>query len=206
MFVMPAQLILPHTFYQAIVAHARADFPNEACGLLRGRDGCVSDILPARNVAPNPRQDYQADAQSLLQALRWEDEGDELVGIYHCHPTSPAYPSAVDAARAFYPDSVYLIISLQEPGAPQMNGYLLRPEVVLRGDAARSLQLDIPFEQVRPGLWAYHLPAGAPLLDRFPDAPSDDVAFYLVFEDNSGHKQPQVRLISVLPAPLTIQL
>jgi proteasome lid subunit RPN8/RPN11 len=203
---MTSRLVLPLTIYQAMLAHARSESPNEACGLLRGREGRVSGILAARNVAADPWRDYEVDAGSLLRALEWEDEGDELIAIYHSHPTAPAYPSAVDAARAFYPDSVYLIISLQEPGAPQMNGYLLRPEAVLRGDAARSLQLDIPFEQVRPGLWAYHLPAGAPLLDRFPDAPSDDVAFYLVFEDNSGHKQPQVRLISVLPAPLTIQL
>lgn len=203
---MSAQLILSHSFYQAITAHARSDYPEEACGLLRGRDGCVSDILPARNVASNPHQDYQVDAQSLLQALRWEDEGDELVAIYHSHPTTPAYPSAVDAANAFYPDSVYLILSLQHPHAPELRGFYLRPEAVFQGEAAESFLRDIPFELVRSGLWSFHLAADAVWSSPEPRPLAAGIAFYLVFDENSGRQPPPVRLISVKPVALAIQL
>ncbi len=204
--VMPARLILPHSFYQAITAHARAGYPDEVCGLLRGRRGRVSDILPARNTAPNPQRDYQVDADSLLQALRWEDEGDELVAIYHSHPTSPAYPSAVDAANAFYPDSVYLILSLQRLDAPALRGFQLRPEAVFRDEAAEAFLRDIPFEPARPGLWGFYLAPDAAWPARAPRPLAAGIAFYLVFDENSGRQPPPVRLISVLPVALTIQL
>ncbi len=202
----PSRLILPHTLHRAIVAHARAEYPNEACGLLRGRNDRVLDILPARNVAADPRRDYQVDAQNLLRALRWEDRGDELIAIYHSHPSSPAYPSAVDAANAFYPDSVYLILSLQRPDAPELRGFYLRPEALFQGETAAVFLRDIPFEQVRPGLWAFHLASDAALPALEPRPLSAGIAFYLLFDENSGRQPPPVRLISVLPVALTIQL
>jgi len=203
---MPDQLILSHSFYQAIVAHARAGYPAEACGLLRGRNGRVSGILPARNTAPNPQRNYQVDAQSLLQALRWEDEGDELVAVYHSHPSGPAYPSAVDAANAFYPESVYLILSLQYPAAPQLEGFYLRPEAMLHGKTARLLLREMSFSQVRPGLWGCHLAAGA-ALPGFSRRPAPrEVAFYLILDENPGRHPSPVRLISVQSVTVIIQL
>ena len=203
---MTPHLILPQFIYRAMLAHARAEYPREACGLLRGRAGRVTDFLPARNVARNPQMDYEVDAASLLRALAWEDEGDELIAIYHSHPTSPARPSAVDAGRAFYPDSVYLIISLQNPDAPQLHGYLLRPEAVFRDDAARRLQQDVSFQQVRPGLWAHLFSGDAPLADNLRPGASDPIAFYLIFEKPAPHRPPPVRLISVQPASISIQI
>ena len=192
--------------YRALVAHARADYPREACGLLRGRHGVVTDFFPARNVAPEPRQNYQIDPLDLLNALEWEDAGDDLAAIYHSHPSSPPYPSAVDAANAFYPDSVYLILSLQNPDAPELRGFYLRPEAVLHGRSAAMLLREKPFLQVRPGLQGCHLSADVmlPGLSRRP-APQE-VAFYLIFDENSGRQPPSVRLISVQSVTVIIQI
>ncbi len=203
---MAPHLILPQFIYRAMIAHARAEYPREACGLLRGRARRVVGMLAARNVAPDPQRDYEVDAESLLRALTWENEGDELVAIYHSHPVSPAYPSAVDAGRAFYPNSVYLIISLQNPNAPRLKGYLLRPEAIFRDDAARRLQQDISFQQVRPELWAHLFSGDAPLADDLRLGASAPIAFYLIFEKPASHRPPPVRLISVQPASISIQI
>jgi len=199
-------ITIPSDIYKTLAAHARADYPAEACGLLRGRNGRVSGILPARNTASNPQRDYQVDAHSLLQALRWEDQGDELVAIYHSHPASPAYPSAVDAANAFYPDSVYLILSLQQLHAPELRGFYLRSEAVFRGGAAEAILRDVPFEQVRPGVWAFYLAPDAAWSGPEPRPLAAGIAYYLIFDENSGRQPPPVRLVSVKPVAITIQL
>ncbi len=204
---MPTRLILPQSIYLAMLAHARAEYPNEACGLLRGRSGRVTGFLAARNVAATPQTDYEVDAESLLRALSWEDEGDELIAIYHSHPHSPPDPSAVDAARAFYPDSVYLILSLQNPQEPQLKGHFLRPEAVFEGQAAARLLQTLSFRPVRPGLSGFYLPPNAPLAPDIQDAaPADGVAIFLVSETPPEHPPAVVRLISVQPVLISIQV
>ena len=203
---MPRTLLLPQTIYLAMLTHARSDYPNEACGLLRGRGNRASGFLAARNVALTPRTDFEVDPESLLRALEWEEEGDELIAIFHSHPASPPYPSAVDVGRAFYFDSFYLILSLQNREKPQLQGYSLRPEAVFEGDIARKMQKELPFKQVRPGLWGYYVPPDAPPSSGFRDMLPDGVAFYLIFEDNAGQRSPVIRLISVQSAPITIRL
>jgi proteasome lid subunit RPN8/RPN11 len=203
---MSDQLVLPHALYQSMLAHARTDAPREVCGLLRGRNGRARDLLPARNAAVDPRHDYLVDAQSLLRALDWEEDGDELIAIYHSHPASPPYPSVVDAANAFYPDSVYLILSLLKADEPELRGFYLRPEAVFQGRKAETLLREMSFRQVRTGLWGFHLLPDVLLPGVEPRAVAADVAFYLVFDENSGRQPPPVRLISVQPVAIIIQL
>ncbi len=199
---MNAKLLLPHAMYQAMLVHARAQYPNEACGLVRGRHGRVTGFLPAKNVASTPRTDFEVDAESLLRALNWEDEGSELIAIFHSHPTSPAYPSMVDAARAFYPDSVYLILSLLQPDDPQLKGYYLRPEAVFQGNQAQVLRREIPFRQVRPDVWGYHLDPTMDIESLPPLTTAKGADFYLVYDQPSG----PIRLIHIQPVDILLQL
>lgn len=190
---MPSSLILPQSLYQALVAHAQEQWPQEACGLLRGRAGRATAFLPAANVAAQPRTDYQVDPQALLQALDWEDQGDELIAIFHSHPTSPAIPSPVDVARALYPDSVYLILSLQDRSHPHLQGYFLRPEAILIDPTAQALRQALPFRQVRAGLWAY--PLDVRESRPFP-------SHYFTYQDPSG----PVRLMHIQPVEILLSI
>ena len=196
---MSERLFLPATIYDRLVVHARDQYPNEACGLLRGRAHRVVEFLPARNVSPTPRTDYEVDPESLIRALSWEDEGDELIAIFHSHPVSPAYPSLIDVARALYFDSVYLILSLQRPNKPELRGYLLHPLAIFQDKAAETVRSQFPFLVVRPGLWALKLPArhGIPWL---PQPPAPPAASVLVYDQPHG----PVRLIQIQPVEVSI--
>ncbi|MHB1006252.1 MAG: M67 family metallopeptidase [Chloroflexota bacterium] len=112
--------------YDEIVTYASQGAPEEVCGILAGRDGVVSRVYPGRNVAPNPRVRYEMDPRQQFEAMREiETEGQHMVGIYHSHPHSPAYPSHLDKELAFYPDSLYVIVSLAEEDAPVMRAFCL---------------------------------------------------------------------------------
>jgi len=118
-------LILNGAQLAQILAHARADAPNEACGLLAGTDGRGTHVLPAANVARDPRVEYLMEPHDQLhhfQAI--EDQGVELLGIYHSHPVTPAYPSPTDLSMAYYPEAVYVIVSLTQ-SAPVLRAFRL---------------------------------------------------------------------------------
>jgi proteasome lid subunit RPN8/RPN11 len=110
-------IVLRQADLDAILGHARAAAPEEACGILGGRDEgearTVEALHPCRNVAPEPRWEYRADPRDQLRAfLAVEEAGLEVVGFYHSHPQGPAQPSPVDAARASYPGASYVLVWL----------------------------------------------------------------------------------------------
>lgn len=95
---------------QAILTHARADYPREACGLLMGQDGSIAEARPATNVHPSPETHFEIDPAALVAAHRAAREGGpQVMGYYHSHPTGPATPSAIDRALAAHDGSVWAI-------------------------------------------------------------------------------------------------
>jgi proteasome lid subunit RPN8/RPN11 len=78
-----------------------------------------------KNVSPTPVTRYVADPPELLKTVREIEEanGWDILAIYHTHPATEPYPSATDIAEAYYPDSIYIIISLQNPAQAKMRGY-----------------------------------------------------------------------------------
>lgn len=93
-----------------IVAQAASHAPNEACGLLVGRDGEPPHVVPLTNIDPQPQRGYQADPEQLAVALSAAlAKGNRLQAIYHSHPDGPAIPSGRDIADWGYPESVMLI-------------------------------------------------------------------------------------------------
>jgi len=102
----------------ALVAESRREPDIECCGLLAGRDGVISVVLPARNALASASA-YEIDPAELFSLFRrMRDERLDHLGIYHSHPHSGNAPSASDLDRAFYPDAAYFILSPQ-PHAPQ---------------------------------------------------------------------------------------
>lgn len=97
---------------QEIIAHARAEAPLEAGGLLAGSGSTVVRVYPMENTDRsessfllNPEEQYRV-------FVEIEELGFDLTGIYHSHPRSDAYPSARDVEMAYYPEAVYVIVSL----------------------------------------------------------------------------------------------
>ena len=98
----------------AMIEHARSTLPAECCGLLSGANGVITDRHPLRNDADRPETRYFATPEELFAAMRRIRDADQkLLGIYHSHPRTPAYPSSADVEMAFYPEAVYFIISLE---------------------------------------------------------------------------------------------
>jgi proteasome lid subunit RPN8/RPN11 len=123
----PAAADLPAAIREAIVAHARAEYPNEMCGLIIG-DVAAADggqalrFEPTRNKAASAYR-YEIDPQDLLRLTIATDDADEVFwGIVHSHTHTPAVPSPTDIGLAFYPDALYILASLSDDEADRTTG------------------------------------------------------------------------------------
>ncbi|MFQ5408170.1 MAG: M67 family metallopeptidase, partial [Anaerolineales bacterium] len=120
-----ARLILTRAQCDRMVAHVHAGLPNEACGLLGGVGEVVRGVYPIENVAASPVR-YTMDPVAQVRAMvAIENEGWQLLGIFHSHPTGPPHPSPTDIAQAYYPDSVYVICAPDGRGEWRVKGFNL---------------------------------------------------------------------------------
>ena len=103
---------IPQRLVDAMVAHARADAPNECCGLLIGVDTLVREAVAAGNIRQSPSR-YEIDPADHFAAVRHaRATGQEIVGAYHSHPRGPSMPSPTDAAELNDPTMTHVIVSL----------------------------------------------------------------------------------------------
>jgi proteasome lid subunit RPN8/RPN11 len=110
-FVRPDSLKLTPDQWEQMQLEVEQLSPEEACGLLAGKDGQVQSVIPIPNVLHSPVL-YRMDPQKQLDAfLLIDNENMDLLGIYHSHPHGPNAPSPTDIAEAYYPEAVYLIWS-----------------------------------------------------------------------------------------------
>ncbi|NNM89224.1 MAG: M67 family metallopeptidase [Phycisphaerae bacterium] len=129
-------LTLPVEVHTQILAHARAKYPHECCGLLVGTSARLNDKLlevkqsiAATNhaAAADQRSAYAIDSRFWLQQDRLAAAtGLKVLGIYHSHPDHPAVPSATDL-RLAWPVYVYLIVSVGPAGTTALRGWILNP-------------------------------------------------------------------------------
>jgi proteasome lid subunit RPN8/RPN11 len=109
-----------------MVAHARDDVPNECCGMIGGCDGVASRVLRVKNAAASPLR-YEMDPKEMFEAYKALEAEGELLGIYHSHTKSAAYPSQTDVNQGQnWPDQVYVIVSLADADAPDVKAFWLR--------------------------------------------------------------------------------
>ena len=104
-------LELPRAMLDEIVAHARRDHPDEACGVVAGKDGRATRVIPMQNAERSPTF-YRFDSKEQLQVWRSMDDADEVpFVIYHSHTATEAHPSRTDIGLASEPDAHYLLVS-----------------------------------------------------------------------------------------------
>lgn len=110
-----------------IVAHALDDLPNECCGLIGGDEHEMRSVHRARNAA-NTWLRYEVHPSDQIRIMdQIEADGEEMVGIYHSHTKSEAYPSLTDInLAAAWPDPLYLICSVADRDAPVVRAFEIR--------------------------------------------------------------------------------
>src|SRR5262245_40856768 len=127
---MPMAFVLqiPSALFDAVLAQARAEAPNECVGLLAGHpDGRVVERYPLVNELSDPRR-FLSEPRSMFEAeKRRRAAGLEFLAIYHSHPTSPATPSRTDLENNYSEEVMNLIISLL-PSGPEVRAYWLTSE------------------------------------------------------------------------------
>ena len=121
-----AAMRVPRQIVEEMIAHAREEAPNECCGMIGGADGSATTLYRTRNAEASPLR-YSIHSQDLIDTTNAiENAGEGLVGIYHSHTGSAAYPSQTDVNLAAYPDAVYVIVSLEDPQNPDVRGFWIR--------------------------------------------------------------------------------
>ncbi|HYQ63735.1 M67 family metallopeptidase [Actinophytocola sp.] len=109
----------------AMVAHARRDHPDEACGVIAGPEGSdrAERFIPMLNAARSPTF-YEFDSIDLLKLYREMDANDEVpVVIYHSHTATEAYPSRTDVSYASEPEAHYVLVSTRDPEADELRSF-----------------------------------------------------------------------------------
>ncbi len=132
-------LTLTRDLYDRIVEHARADHPDEACGVVAGPvgSGRPERFIPMLNAARSPTF-YEFDSADLLKLYReMDDRDEEPVIIYHSHTATEAYPSRTDITYANEPGAHYVLVSTADADAAgpfQFRSYTIVDGVVTEED------------------------------------------------------------------------
>lgn len=106
-----------------LVAHSRKEYPNEACGILAGKNSRVEKIYPMANADKSAATFFMEPKEQLRTVKDIRSRGLEMIGIYHSHPSSPARPSPHDVKMAYYPEVSYVIVSLKEKDNPDVRSF-----------------------------------------------------------------------------------
>ncbi|MEU0503196.1 M67 family metallopeptidase [Nocardia sp. NPDC005998] len=125
-------LVIRADLVEAMVAHARADHPDEACGVIAGPDGSdrPERFIAMVNAERSPTF-YRFDSGEQLKVWRAMDDADETpVVIYHSHTATEAYPSRTDISYASEPFAHYVLISTRDPEQHELRSYRIVDGVV----------------------------------------------------------------------------
>lgn len=141
---MPRSLPIRSSLVAELVAHARRDHPDEACGVIAGPDyDTPTRFIPMVNAARSPTF-YEFDSGDLLRLYREMDDRDEVPAvIYHSHTATEAHPSRTDIAYASEPEAHYVLVSTRETGNDD-GPYELRSFQIVDGHVTEEQIVVIP--------------------------------------------------------------
>ncbi|MCX7675779.1 MAG: M67 family metallopeptidase [Alteraurantiacibacter sp.] len=119
-----ASVALPRSLVNQLLHLAQSSPEAEVCGLIGALADEPVSCYPVANVASDPARRFRLDPAGQIAAMRqMRERGERLYAIFHSHPSAPAEPSPLDRAEASYPDTLYLIISLNTQGVLEMRGF-----------------------------------------------------------------------------------
>jgi proteasome lid subunit RPN8/RPN11 len=125
-------LRIDRTIHDEIVAHARRDHPDEACGVVAGPEGSdrAERFIPMLNAARSPTF-YEFDSADLLALYKDMAANDEEpVVVYHSHTATEAYPSRTDIAYASEPNAHYVLVSTRSEDETEFRSFRIVEGVV----------------------------------------------------------------------------
>ena len=150
LLILATMLTITQDLHDRIVAHARKDHPDEACGVVAGPAGTdrPERFVPMLNAAMSPTF-YEFDSGDLLKLYREMDErGEEPVVVYHSHTATEAYPSRTDIGLAMEPNAHYVLVSTREHGNSQ-GPVEFRSYRIVDGEVTEEEVTVVPTEEPR---------------------------------------------------------
>ena len=124
---MTARIRIAGELLPQLLTRSCQESSREVCGLLAGREGVITHIVPATNAAADPATSYEIAPEELFRLMREMRAARlELLGIYHSHPNGTNQPSPRDIERAYYPDAAYLIVSPLAAAARPVRAFSIR--------------------------------------------------------------------------------
>lgn len=116
-------IYITKNLFERMIEHSKREFPNEACGILSSSQGRVEKVYEMTNTDKSP-QTFFMDAKEQLRVMKEiRKQGQEMIGIYHSHVASEAYPSSHDVELALYPEVSYVIISIKNKKNPSVRSF-----------------------------------------------------------------------------------
>jgi len=109
--------------FEEMIEHSKREFPNEACGILSGSQGRVTRVYEMTNSDKSPETFFMDPREQLKVMKDIRNRSEEMLGIYHSHVASEAYPSSHDVELALYPEVSYVIISIKDKNNPSVRSF-----------------------------------------------------------------------------------
>lgn len=117
-------LTLKKESFNQIIGHCQDVYPQEACGILAGKDNKISKVYKTDNTSEDAVHCYFMDPKEQLKIFKEiRKDNLEMLAIYHSHSHSEAYPSSKDMELAFYPEASYAIVSLADKNNPVLRAF-----------------------------------------------------------------------------------
>ncbi len=125
-------LILDRSVRDMIIAHARRDHPDEACGIVAGPAGSdrPERVIEMTNAARSMTRYEFEPAEQLRVYREMDDRDEEPVVVYHSHTATEAYPSRTDVRYASQPDAHYVLVSTRDPAETEFRSFRMVDDVV----------------------------------------------------------------------------
>ncbi len=116
-------VILKKELYEQIIRQCFREYPWEACGILAGKGGTAEKVYEMANADRSPITFFMEPREQLRVMKEIRNSGLDMIGIYHSHVASDAYPSSRDVDLALYPEVFTLIISLSDKNNPSIRSF-----------------------------------------------------------------------------------